>query len=149
MDILNGNILHYLIPIVMIILFSLPDVLRKKRKYPKRQPTPQKKPEVQHADTDKALPAQKPVNQAQAEKKAAPAISAAVEQENALASPLPKARPAVTARLTVQKAEPWSGLSSEARELYAGFIWEELLQPPLARRRNRQRYMGGTAKNKN
>ena len=43
MDIFDGSLLNYVIPILMIILFSLPDALRKKRRYPKRQTPPAEK----------------------------------------------------------------------------------------------------------
>ena len=44
MDIFDGSLLNYVIPIIMIILFSLPDAMRKKRRYPKRQTPPAEKP---------------------------------------------------------------------------------------------------------
>lgn len=138
MDIFDGNILNYLIPIIMIILFSLPDAMRRKRRYPKRQ-APQERKRTEPAAQPEARPS--PVRQREAKwtQPAQPAEADAAVQLAAYAASLPKqSRSAAPVRLAKPKAEPWSGLSPEARELYAGLVWEELLQPPLARRRKRR-----------
>ena len=145
MDIFDGSILNYVIPIIMIILFSLPDAMRKKRRYPKRQ-IPPEQPQLpdrpkQDPVPSKTAPRRVPIRsrkvKTQSEEPAAATVSSV--QLAAYAASLPaRPRAAEPVRLAKTKTEPWSGLSPDARDLYAGLVWEELLQPPLARRRNRR-----------
>lgn len=147
MDIFDGSLLNYVIPIIMIILFSLPDAMRKKRRYPKRQTPPAETPQPpapakNEPEPARTAPRRVPIRsrkvKAPAEEPAA-AVPAAAAQLAAYAASLPpQPKSAAPVRLAKTKTEPWSGLTPEARDLYAGLVWEELLQPPLARRRNRR-----------
>lgn len=146
MDIFDGSLLNYVIPIIMIILFSLPDAMRKKRRYPKRQTPPAEKtqqpaPAKNEPEPVRTAPRRVPIRsrKVKAPEEEAAAVPAAAAQLAAYAASLPpQPKSAAPVRLAKAKTEPWSGLSPEARDLYAGLVWEELLQPPLARRRNRR-----------
>lgn len=117
--------------ILMIALAILPDLLRR-RKRPRKGPIP-------------LPPRRKPL-----ETKAEPENPAAGTKETP-AEPLPAAQPimpkaqvpeiqtpkkkvSLKAPRRVHSA-PWSSLTPQARELYTGFIWSEIWQAPLAKRR--------------
>ena len=136
----DGDFLRYLVPLILLILFSLPDALRRKRKYPKRK-YPRR--------TEKTLPggrAQEPVpdeGTAAAEPETVPDLPepTGLQRRWQQAAELPeetREQPLKPPAVAVQKKpESWSGLSQPARDIYAGIVWSELLQPPLARRRKK------------
>lgn len=160
MEIFDGNFASYLIPIVLLILFSLPDALRRKRKYPKRKYPKQTKSAPK---AGKPMPAPREGDGAvlQTETKPAPRLpkktvpapaeatqpartSIAVRTKPPAAPmPVQDAPPAPAAVRPVKvsslhRPEPWSSLSPQARDLYAGIVWSELLQPPAAYRRKKR-----------
>ena len=93
--------------VAFALMAILPDLLRRRRRYPRRKgpiPVPPRR---------KPAPAKAP----------APAETG----EDAAIAPVSvphRVRPAA-----------WSQLTPQARELYAGFVWSEIWQEPLAYRR--------------
>lgn len=137
----DGDFLRYLVPLILLILFSLPDALRRKRKYPKRK-YPKKREETAPArnSADAGLPDEGP---AAAEPETVPDFSerTGLQRRWQQAAELPEETreqpPRQSAVAVKKKPEGWSGLSQPARDIYAGIVWSELLQPPLARRRKK------------
>lgn len=140
---------YALLIVIMAVAAILPDLLRRKRTYPKRNgpiPIPPRKEEVKR----KRQSLQQPVKTTEAvqdkkdnqtvlseekEKEVEPAIASHVQIPTAVS-----AKPVVTASIvpTMIQPEPWSGIELEARNIYAGLVWAELLDKPLAlRNKNR------------
>jgi hypothetical protein len=149
--------------IIVIVLFAvLPDLLRKKRKYPtrgKKGPIPipkrrkqgevhgpivtpkQKAPQPAPPSAKQPLPqtnrpVPKPVPSQQPEPVPQPKKQTYRKPQTAVN---PQAVPASAATVThLVQPEAWSGLHDEARDIYAGLVWAELLQPPVALRQNQR-----------
>ncbi len=143
-SIFDGTLFSYLIPIVLIVLFSLPDALRRKRKYPKRtKPAPQ--PESRR-QTEERNTAPQPSPVPTAGRKLRPRVEPRqvrppVQRDlpaSVPAAAVTAAAPPVPPAAVHRTEEPWSRLPAPAKELYAGIIWSELLQPPLAYRRKKR-----------
>lgn len=139
--------------VIMAIAAVLPDLLRRKRKYPKRKgpiPMPPRKEEVKRKRQSLQQPA-KPTTVSidtkkketqilpkKEEKTAQPAVVHPASMSHAKAVvPNPGAAAAITVPHMV-RPEPWSTIEPEARDIYAGLVWAELLDKPLAlRNKNR------------
>ena len=110
--------------VAFVLMAALPDILRRRRHYAKRKgpiPIPPRR---------KPAPARTPAPAESAEETAAPAQAPSVPA----AMPV---RPAAVSPVSVpQRVRPaaWSQLTPQARELYAGFVWSEIWQEPLAHR---------------
>lgn len=140
----DGSILKFIVPILMIILFSLPDTLRKRRKYPTRKRRPAPMPRQYPKD-------EQTIDMQTAEEETIPEIARPRKPERTYAAPVSvSVVPASTAVKIERTApveptdvphivhgEPWSELAPEARDIYAGLVWSELLEPPISRRRRR------------
>ena len=140
--------------IIMAAVAVLPDLLRRKRRYPKRKgpiPIPPRKEDVKRKRQSLQTPVKTtPVSSAEngeqpaaseMQKPAArPAASYAVKktgQPLAPASPKPIAAAPVKVP-PITAPEPWSTIEPEARDIYAGLVWAELLDKPVAlRNKNR------------
>ena len=86
--------MEYIIAIILLmLLFSLPDALRRKRRYPHRG------------------------------KRRSSPIDTPQRQKHTRPEPYSYVQPPA-----------WSGLSGEARDIYAGLVWSELLQKPVSLR---------------
>jgi hypothetical protein len=149
--------------IIFAICFALPDLLRKKRRYPQgrrphktgpmgTEPAPSSSP-AKHRPIElkrkrqsvftKAQPAEKPVPHTPIP---APAPSKP-QAEATRPAPVPAPRPVSTAMQPEIPAAasvpvhgqaappPWSQLNPQAQQIYAGIVWSELLQPPVSVRR--------------
>ena len=131
--------------VIMAAAAILPDVLRRKRKYPKRNgpiPIPPRKEEVKR----KRQSLQQPVKatetvQDKKENPTAPTAGKKNAAEPALASNVQiletvQSKPAITASTVphMVQPEPWSMMEPEARDIYAGLVWAEILDKPLALR---------------
>ncbi len=112
--------------LAFVIMAVLPDLLRRRR-YPRRKGPipvpPRRKPAPEPAKPDAAA----------AEAEAAP-------QQAPVPKPVPSPKqPAPAAPLThvPQRVRPagWSQLPPQARDIYSGIVWSEILQEPLAYRR--------------
>lgn len=157
----DGNWLKLVIPIILFILFSLPDVLRKRRKYPSNKKRKQQDKEKAKAKAPEDILAQsKPVDEdiPDIAKPRQPKPAEAPTPVTTLPEPEPEPTPVVTIPKPVRPTvvapqvpvtpatavphmvhgEPWAELSPEGRDIYAGLIWSELLEPPLALRRKRR-----------
>lgn len=129
--------------LAFVIMAVLPDLLRRRR-YPRRKGPipvpPRRKPAPEPAKPDAAA----------AEAEAAPAPQQAPvpkpvpsPKQPAPAAPLPhvpQGRVPLEAAAAVrvpQRVRPvgWSQLPPQARDIYAGIVWSEILQEPLAYRR--------------
>lgn len=133
------------VAIVMIAISVLPDILRKKRKYPVGRkgkgpiPIPERR--------DKNKPVKGPILQRKRkepeplpeEEKPRPIPQRAPEPvANPYMAAYDKVRTEQPAAVTVPKIvrpKAWGTLKSEAREIYSGLVWSELLQPPVSQRR--------------
>ncbi|MCI1821343.1 MAG: hypothetical protein LKI76_01995 [Megasphaera sp.] len=131
--------------IVFAIVVSLPDLLRRKRRYPTRRnpkpgpageniPSPDKKP----TDSGKEQP---PVfTKTQQEQPAEQSIPVPTYKKISVPQELP-AQPMhimempETIAQPVPSQSPWSQLPPPAQQIYAGLIWSEILQPPLSKRK--------------
>lgn len=169
----DGSLLKLIIPIILLILFSLPDALRKRRKYPsnrkrKEQERQQQESQENQAETT-AQAKPKPVDEDIpdiAKPRTVPPVpdippeasepepewepTSEPVPEPVVTKPAPVAPPVSvpTAAMSSQPVgavaphlshgEPWSGLSGVSRDIYAGLVWSELLEPPLALRQKRK-----------
>ncbi len=133
---------------IMVAVAVLPDLLRRRRNYPKRKgpiPIPPRKEEVKRNKQPLQQPVKATTVPAATKKKQTPA---AVKEKTA-AQPtavhsIPTApasvsavNPGAAAAITVPhmvRPEPWSMIEPEARDIYAGLVWAELLDKPLALR---------------
>lgn len=113
--------------VAFALMAILPDLLRRRRRYPRRKgpiPVPPRR---------KPAPAKAPAPAETGEDAAENEISA---QETTVPAAVP-ARPAIAPVSVPHRVRPaaWSQLTPQARELYAGFVWSEIWQEPLAYRR--------------
>ena len=128
--------------IVVVLMAVLPDLLRRKRKYPRskgpipvpprRKPAPKaevpepKVPEPSFPDWDEGWDNMTFPDEPEPEppkKRVPPRV--AIDH--------PRPVPVVVPQRVRPKA--WSGLTPQAREIYAGFVWSEIWQEPLAHRK--------------
>lgn len=138
---------------IMVAAAVLPDLLRRRRNYPKRKgpiPIPPRKEEVKRKRQSLQQPAKPttvPIDTKKKEiqilpkkeeKTAQPAVAHPASMSHAKAVvPNPGAAAAITVPHMV-RPEPWSTIEPEARDIYAGLVWAELLDKPLAlRNKNR------------
>lgn len=145
----DGGIVQYVIPLLLLLFFSLPEVLRKKRKYPPRKRMPQhnehdetlpsahaeKLPEIARPRHARPLPeySHHTGNNEEARRMAYAAQEVTAGERHSAVCDVPLTLHSAAPHMV--REEPWSELSPEARDIYAGIIWSELLEPPLARRR--------------
>lgn len=133
--------------LVIAAMAILPDLLRKKRKYPKKKgpiPIPPRKDEVkrkratiQGAPVHTEPAAEPPVVMEELPYTPHEVIR---EEEVVPYGSIPHRVPSAVTRITVEPAKrpaPWSTLSPEARDIYAGMVWAELLEKPLALRQKK------------
>lgn len=133
---LAGNF-KIIFPIILFAVFSLPDVLRRKRTYKKHR-----------RSRSFPIPAR------QEKKKRDPLIAETKEkeirQENTAsfsASIVGPDKKAATIGASVRSSvhrraasiDGWREVAPEAQDVYAGIIWSEILQPPLAIRSRQHR----------
>ena len=120
--------------VAFALMAILPDLLRRRRRYPRRKgpiPVPPRR---------KTAPAKAPAPAETGEEAAGNEISAqettAPAQPPIVPAAMP-ARPAIAPVSVPHRVRPaaWSQLTPQARELYAGFVWSEIWQEPLAYRR--------------
>lgn len=140
--------------IIMAAAAVLPDLLRRKRRYPKRKgpiPIPPRKEEVKRKRQSLQTPVKTPpVSLAEKDKQPAAsktqqaadrpvASDAAKKTGQPLAAVTPKPIAAAPVKVPqVTSPEPWSTIAPEARDIYAGLVWAELLDKPVAlRNKNR------------
>ena len=112
--------------VAFALMAILPDLLRRRRRYPRRKgpiPVPPRR---------KPAPAKAPAPAETGEDAAGNEISA---QE--MTAPVQPPHPAIAPVSVPHRVRPaaWSQLTPQARELYAGFVWSEIWQEPLAYRR--------------
>ncbi len=138
--------------IIMAVAAVLPDLLRRKRKYPKRNgpiPIPPRKEDVKRKRQSLQQPVKPAPVPAAAKKKQTPLPKEETAAPPAAAHPVPVSHtpaampnPGAAAAITVVphmvRPEPWSTIEPEAQGIYAGLVWAELLDKPLAlRNKNR------------
>lgn len=173
----DNSFLKLIVPIIIVFLFSLPDLLRKRRKYPPKQRPVPPQPEKEKVDTTvknrditkpedlpdiakprrpktaKPLPA--PVEaktETEEERPSMPEAEPTTEPEvqkipAAKPIPVPQAAaitPQPTAAATaatphIVHGKPWGELAPEARDIYAGLVWSELLSAPVSLRQKQNR----------
>lgn len=114
--------------IAFALMAILPDLLRRRRHYPKRKgpiPVPPRR---------KPAPAKTPAPAERAEEAAG---NEASTRERTVPVPPPIVPAAASPVSVPRRVRPaaWSQLTPQARELYAGFVWSEIWQEPLAYRR--------------
>lgn len=122
--------------VAFALMAVLPDLLRRRRRYPKRKgpiPIPPRR---------KPAPGQAAETTAPAESGDTAVTDDVVPERAVPAQPpiVPAAmppRPAIAPVSVPHRVRPaaWSQLTPQARELYAGFVWSEIWQEPLAYRR--------------
>lgn len=150
--------MEYIIGVILLmLLFALPDALRHKRRYPhrgKRRSSPMDT--TKPGQRTKQGPAPKRAPQQGTDKRQVPEKTRTARPAKGI--PVPENtgrtgqvyRPAAAAIGTVPEPvsiptapavvysyiQPpaWSGLSGEARDIYAGLVWSELLQKPVSLR---------------
>ena len=150
--------MEYIIGVILLmLLFALPDALRHKRRYPhrgKRRSSPMDTTKPGQRTKQEPVPQRAP-QQGTAKRRAPEKLRTA---RQAKGTPVPEntgrtgqvSRPAAAAVGTVPEPasvpttpavvysyiQPpaWSGLSGEARDIYAGLVWSELLQKPVSLR---------------
>lgn len=140
--------------IMMAAAAVLPDLLRRKRNYPKRKgpiPIPPRKEDVKRRRQSLQQPVKTTANTSDTKEKQTPVVSreetaarpAAAHPVNASHTPRAAVvpNPGVAATMTVPhmvQPEPWSTIEPEVKDIYAGLVWAELLDKPLAlRNKNR------------
>lgn len=122
--------------IAFVLMAVLPDLLRRRRRYPKRKgpiPVPPRRKPAPAAPAETTAPAESGDT----------AVTDDVVPERAVPaqpSVVPAAMPARPAAVPISvprrvRPAPWSQLTPQTRELYAGFVWSEIWQEPLAYRR--------------
>ncbi len=138
----------FLFPLLLLILFSLPDALRKKRRYPKRTETPGQQPPQEGRKRTKQAPEdgrgrplprpERPHRTPVPPASPQPVPVQDVPVQDVPAAPVP-AKPAgmVAAVPDREQPAPWSQVPPQAQDIYAGIVWSELLQPPLALRKKK------------
>ena len=140
--------------IIMAVAAVLPDLLRRRRNYPKRKgpiPIPPRKEEVKRRRQSLQQPVKTTANTSDTKEKQTPVVPkeetaarpAAAHPVSASHTPLAAAvpNPGAAATITVPhmvQPEPWSTIEPEVKDIYAGLVWAELLDKPLAlRNKNR------------
>ena len=146
--------------ILLMAVFSLPDILRRKRRYPTRKkplPGPGETRSEQRQEPRHEGPGEIKSKPAPEKKTPQPVQSKPVPQPAPKPVPLPRTtvsmpvpgtaamrsqsiRGAVLPAAASVQERPWCGIAPEARDIYAGLVWSELLQPPLALRKHRNTY---------
>lgn len=151
--------------IIMVLMAVLPEMLRKKRRYPTRGkkgpiPIPERRDKRKKVhgpimtpkskQPQQAPPSQMPQPSQQKQPVPQPYQTKPQPQPVKISQPAPQSIPVSAAyrpSSPVQGMTPnaphlarpaaWSGLDGAGREIYAGIVWSELLQPPVALRRGR------------
>lgn len=114
--------------VAFALMAILPDLLWRRRRYPRRKGPipvpPRRKPAPAKTGEDAAG------NEISAQETTAPV------QPPIVPAAMP-VRPAIAPVSVPHRVRPaaWSQLTPQARELYAGFVWSEIWQEPLAYRR--------------
>lgn len=119
--------------VAFVLMAALPDILRRRRHYGKRKGPIPVPPRRKPAPAETSAPAE-PVEEA--DRDASMAETAAPAQAPSVPAAMP-VRPAAASPVSVpQRVRPaaWSQLTPQAQELYAGFVWSEIWQEPLAHR---------------
>jgi hypothetical protein len=144
--------------ILLAIFFALPDLLRKKRRYPNRKqnkpgpmgmpaPQPEKPKPIemkkkrqsiftkpQPAPEIKKRPLPPPPVQKGPETATMP-VPDTLSGEAAHIDTVPVGKPVLAIHKDISHA--WEELNPTAQQIYAGIVWSELLQPPVSLRRRR------------
>lgn len=125
--------------VAFVLMAVLPDLLRRRRRYPKRKGPipipPRRKPApARPAETTAPAESREAAAADDGRTEAAPPSPAQPPIVPAAMPIRPAAGPAVSVPRRVRPAA-WSQLTPAARELYAGFVWSEIWQEPLAYRR--------------
>lgn len=167
----DGSLLKLIIPIILLILFSLPDALRKRRKYPSNRKRKEQERQQQERQENQAettvqttptpvdedlpdiakprtvppvpdIPTEVPEPEPESTSEPIPAPVATKPAPVAPPASIPTAamssQPVGAVAPHLAHGEPWSGLSGVSRDIYAGLVWSELLEPPLALRQKRK-----------
>lgn len=125
--------------ILMIALAILPDLLRRRQRQKARKGPipipPRRKPlETKYKRDEPAVEKGEPP--------AGPLLSEAVAVQGTQNVPLQQKQQKIQLQKKTflqvprrRQAASWSTLTLQARELYSGFIWSEIWQAPLAKRR--------------
>lgn len=126
-----------IVPIILFVVFSLPDILRRKRTYKKRRrsrsvPIPARQ-EKGRREPLRAATTAKEICQEPAVSSSASPVSRD-KKAATIASPMRS-----SARRRPVSGDGWHEVAPEAQDLYAGIIWSEILQPPLAIRSRQHR----------
>lgn len=119
--------------VAFVLMAALPDILRRRRHYAKRKGPIPIPPRRKPAPARTPAPAE---SAEEADREASMTETAAPAQAPSVPAAMP-ARPAAVSPVSVpQRVRPaaWSQLTPQARELYAGFVWSEIWQEPLAHR---------------
>ncbi len=144
--------------ILLMALLSLPDLLRKKRKYPTRghsrpgqkppqttgrpQTPPAQAPYETEPEEEGPWPWQRRTPEPEPEsvperRRTSSSQPAYTQAQLQAAAALPSSQHDAGPETVVpQRVQPacWSGLEGPARDIYAGLVWSELLQKPVSMR---------------
>ncbi len=138
--------------IIMAVAAVLPDLLRRKRNYPKRKgpiPIPPRKEDVKRRRQSLQQPVKPTTGTSDTKEKQTPvtpreetaAQPAAPKPVNVSHTPAAVPNLGKAAAVTVPhmvQPKPWSTIEPEVKDIYAGLVWAELLDKPLAlRNKNR------------
>lgn len=126
-----------IVPIILFVVFSLPDILRRKRTYKKRR-------------RSRSVPIPARQEKERREPLRAATTAKEIRQEPVVSSPVSTVGPdkkAATIGASVRSSvhrraasiDGWREVAPEAQDVYAGIIWSEILQPPLAIRSRQHR----------
>ena len=122
--------------ILFAVLAALPDLLRKKRRYPRRT-DPHQGPmgrEAQH-EAETPLPIEKDTEPIPETMETKPIPTYIPEPENPVVlAPVAEAMQVIPVH-PQQTVPGWTELDPAAQQIYAGIVWSELLQPPVSCRR--------------
>lgn len=126
-----------IVPIILFVVFSLPDILRRKRTYKKRRrsrsvPIPARQ-EKERREPLRAATTAKEICQEPAVFSPASPVSGD-KKAATIASPMRS-----SARWRPVSGDGWHEVAPEAQDVYAGIIWSEILQPPLTIRSRQHR----------
>lgn len=140
--------------IIFAVLAALPDLLRRKRRYPhkkapkpgplgdnpapsgKRKPIELKRKRTVLQRTEEPTREKEPQPQVEKSPERVPRKGTVVKQLPLFPETETVQNPESPARTMPHTAavEPWSGLSPQAQQIYSGIVWSEILQPPVSRR---------------
>ena len=123
--------------IVVVLMAVLPDLLRRKRKYPRSKGPipvpPRRKPAPKIEEPEPSFPEWEDLaDEFDLPDEPQPMPQRAAASPRAAEAPLRSVPVVVPQRV---RPRPWSQLTPPARELYAGFVWPEIWQEPLAHRK--------------